>query len=140
MDPTIWAKAHGATTHFPIALTLGSACLDAAAWLLAGRPVAHSLRASGYWTILIGAAGSVVAVASGLLMTRGSVLGHGALRLHHLFVWPAFGLLIALAAWRRLTGDGATRPASAPYLVAVGVAAGLMLIAGYWGGEMMLSR
>ena len=140
MEAALWAKVHGASTHFPLALALGSAAFDAAGCALAGRPVARDLRAAGYWTLLLGALGSLSAVASGLLMTRGEVLGHGALRMHHLFVWPAFALLVALATWR--VGRGGWQPERripAGYLLAVGVDAGLMLAAGYWGGEMLLA-
>ena len=140
MDAALWAKAHGATTHFPFALALCSGALDMAGFALASRPAARDLHAAGYWTMLLGALGSVPAVVSGLLMTKGSVLGHGALRMHHLFVWPAFALLVALATWRMLVGREAARPAFAGYLFAAGVAAGLILAAGYWGGEMMIAR
>src|SRR5438132_3453561 len=97
LDPNLWAKMHGAATHFPFALTLCSGACDATGLALAGRPVVRGLHSAGYWTMLCGAAGSVPAVFSGLLMTRGSLLGHGALRMHHLFVWPAFALVMALA-------------------------------------------
>lgn len=140
MDSTIWAKAHGATTHFPLALALCSGALDAIGFALAGRPIVRDLHAAGYWTMLGGALGSVPAVASGLLMTKGSVLGHGALRMHHLFVWPAFALLVALAMWRVVIGRRTARSAFAGYLIGVSVAAGLMSAAGYWGGEMMIAR
>jgi uncharacterized membrane protein len=140
MDTAYWAKAHGAATHFPFALTLVSGVLDAAGFALAGRPVGRDLHAAGYWTMLLGAIGTVPAVASGLLMTGGSLLGHGALRLHHLFVWPAFALLVALATWRVFIGRRSTRPMFAGYLLAVALAAGLMSAAGYWGGEMMVAR
>jgi uncharacterized membrane protein len=138
MDQTLWAKAHGAATHFPIALVFCSAALDTTAWLLAGRPFVRDLHAAGYWTMLLGAAGSVPAVASGVLMTGGNVLGHGALRLHHLFVWPAFGLLIALATWRALIGRRATPRMFLGYLCGVGVMLALLMAAAYWGGELML--
>jgi hypothetical protein len=140
MDPTIWAKAHGATVHFPLALALGSGAIDAAALALGARPVARDLHVAGYWMMVGGALGSVPAVASGLLMTKGSLLGHGALRLHHLFVWPAFALLVALAIWRVGTGPVAPRRTFAVYLAVVAVAAGLVSAAGYWGGEMMIAR
>ena len=140
MDPAFWAKAHGALTHFPFALTLVSGALDATGFALAGRAVARELHAAGHWAMLLGALGSVPAVASGLLMTKGGVLGHGALRMHHLFVWPAFALIIALATWRALVGRRATRGMLAGYLGGVGVACALMLAAGYWGGEMMIAR
>jgi uncharacterized membrane protein YoaK (UPF0700 family) len=90
--------------------------------------------------MLLGAAGTVPAVASGLMMTKGVMLGHDALRIHHLFAWPAFGLVVGVAAWR-LLGDGSAneRPALS-YLAAVGLAAALVSAAGYWGGEMLLGR
>lgn len=139
MDPTLWAKAHGATVHFPLALALTSGALDAAGFALGTRPSVRDLHAASYWMIVIGAFGSVPAVISGLLMTKGNVLGHGALRMHHLFVWPAFSLLVALATWRVVTGQRISRPALAGYLIVVGVAAALMTGAGYWGGEMMFA-
>ncbi|MDB6114686.1 MAG: putative rane protein [Lacunisphaera sp.] len=140
MDPAIWAQMHGATVHFPLALALGSGAVDATALALGTRPIARDLHAAGYWMMVGGALGSVPAVASGLLMTKGSLLGHGALRMHHLFVWPAFALLVALATWRVCTGRQATRPMLTGYLLAVGVAAALISAAGYWGGEMMIAR
>jgi uncharacterized membrane protein len=57
--------------------------------------------------------------------------------LHHEFVWPAFGLIVALAVWRLLVRDQASRAAFGIYLVVAVVAAVLMLAAGYWGGELI---
>ncbi|PTY06589.1 hypothetical protein DB347_11150 [Opitutaceae bacterium EW11] len=139
MDQTLWSKAHGAATHFPIALVACSAALDTVGWFRAGRPFAGDLHAVGYWTILFGAAGSVPAVISGVLMTKGSVLGHGLLRLHHLFVWPAFGLLIAIATWRALVGRHPARRLLAGYLCGVAAMLTLLIIAAYWGGELLLA-
>ena len=140
MDPAIWAKAHGATTHFPLALALCSVACDAAGLVLARRPLGGELRAAGYWTMILGAIGTLPAVLSGLLMTKGSLLGHDALRLHHLFVWPAFALLMGLGTWRALQGPEVSRRALAGYLVLAVVAAALVSAAGYWGGEMMIAR
>src|SRR5580700_790457 len=122
MDPTIWAKAHGATTHFPMALALCSAAFDAAGFALVRKPIGNDLRAAGYWTMIFGAMGTVPAVLSGLLMTKGRVLGHDALRLHHLFVWPAFALLVALGTWRLVQGRQAPPRALAPYLALAALA------------------
>jgi len=141
MDSNLWAKAHGATTHFPLALALCSAACDAAGFALERKPIGSGLKAAGYWTMILGAVGTVPAVLSGLLMTKGTVLGHDALRLHHLFVWPAFALLVALGTWRALHGRSATpRRVFAGYLMLASVAAGLMTTAAYWGGELILSR
>ena len=140
MNTAFWAKVHGAATHFPIALMLCSGVLDVTGFSIHTQPSAANLRAAGYWTMLLAATGSVPAVASGLLMTNGSLIGHGALRLHHQFVWPAFGLLIGLATWRLLVERCVTRPMFAGYLVGMSLAGGLMAAASYWGGEMMIAR
>jgi uncharacterized membrane protein len=140
MDSNIWARAHGATTHFPFALVLCSAALDGAGFALAGRATVRDLHAGGYWTMLLGAIGTIPAVFSGLLMTRGVVLGQGAMRMHHLFVWPSFALIVGLATWRVVNGRDAPRLIFARYLVGLGFASALVLAAGYWGGEMMIAR
>lgn len=137
MQPGIWAEAHGAIVHFPIAFSLCSLVFDVAAFALRSRPVSHDLHAVGYWTLLTGALGSIGAVISGLFMTRGGLLGHGALRLHHLFVWPAFSLLVGLATWRLITGQRMTQRAFIGYMGTIALTATLMSIAGYWGGAMM---
>jgi len=140
MDPTLWTRAHGATTHFPVALVLSSVAFDGIGFALAGRPIVRHLHAGGYWTMIGGALGSVPAVFSGLVMTKGSVLGHGALRMHHVFVWPAFAMIVALATWRGLVGRRAPRGVFLVYLIGTGVAAGLVSGAGYWGGELLIAR
>ena len=141
MESTLWAKAHGATTHFPLALALCSVACDVVGFALERRPIGRELRAVGYWTMILGTLGTGPAVLSGLLMTKGTLLGHDALRLHHLFVWPAFALLVGLGTWRALQGRTATpRRVFAGYLILAGIAAGLVTAAAYWGGEMMLAR
>jgi uncharacterized membrane protein len=140
MDATIWAKIHGATVHFPIALVLCSWALDATGLLFPGTAVRRGLHAAGYWTLLLGAVGTVPAVASGLVMTKGVMLGHDALRMHHLFAWPAFALIVGIATWRSVAPEFATRRGMGSYLAVAGVAGALVAAAGYWGGEMLLAR
>ncbi len=140
MDNTLWAKLHGASVHFPIALILCSWALDALGLFPAVAAVKRGLHSAGYWTMLLGALGTVPAVVTGMLMTNGVLLGHDALRLHHLFAWPAFGMAVGLATWRALSsGAPGERPPLA-YLAAVGLASALVLGAGYWGGEMILAH
>jgi uncharacterized membrane protein len=139
MDANVWAKMHGAATHFPIALVLCSGAFDLAAVVLRARPVGRDLQAAGYWTILGGAIGSVPAVFSGLAMTKGNVLGHDALRWHHLFVWPSFALVIALATWRAIVGARPHGATFVSYLAILACTIGLLLAAGYWGGELMMA-
>jgi uncharacterized membrane protein len=140
MNSENWAKMHGATVHFPIALILCSGALDALGCFFPVAAIRRGLHAAGYWTMILGAAGTVPAVVSGLVMSRGVMLGHDTLRLHHLFAWPAFALIIGLATWRALASDFTARKAPAGYLVAAGLAAVLVMAAGYYGGEMMLGH
>ena len=140
MSTGFWSDAHGAATHFPIALALISGAFDIGALLIGEKPVGRGLNMAGYWTIVSAAVLSLPAVLSGLLITKGSLLGHGALRLHHLFVWPAFALLIGLATWRVFIGVSGERKCSWAYLSAVVVLIGLISAAGYWGGRMMTAN
>ncbi|HLQ38564.1 MAG TPA: DUF2231 domain-containing protein [Planctomycetota bacterium] len=139
MDPVLWAKVHGAMTHFPIALTSCSFALDGAGLCLGARAGAWGLHAAGACTMVLGALGSAAAVASGLMLTKGDVVGHGALRYHHLFVWPAFGLIVALGTWRLCIRSRATRRMLACYLAVAVAATTMVLAAGFWGGELLLA-
>jgi uncharacterized membrane protein len=140
MNNEIWAKMHGATVHFPIALIMCAGALDTLGFFLPDPAMRRGLHTAGYWMTLLGALGTVPAVVSGLVMSKGLMLGHDAMRFHHLFVWPAFALIVGLATWRALAGDFTTKPAPAGYLATVGLAAILIMGAGYWGGEMMIAR
>ena len=72
-------------------------------------------------------------------MTKGVVLGHDALLFHHLFVWPAFALLVGLGVWRAVVGDKVSFRGFTAYLVLLFLTAGLMGGTGYWGGELILN-
>lgn len=139
MAPAFFAKLHGASTHFPITLVLCSWMLDTIALIFARRPWSRTVQAAGLWAICAAALTMVPTVVTGLLMTRGSVWGHGMLRLHHLFVWPALALVVGLAVWRVQVRHVEGRKAYAAYLVCGCAAAGLISAAGYWGGELLLA-
>ena len=140
INPTLWPRLHGASTHFPVALAMAAALFDGLGSLLPkASPRKAQLHAAGYFTVILGALGTFPAVLSGLFMTKGRVLGHDAELFHHLFVWPAFALLAGLGAWRALTGDQATPRGFAIYLAVLFLTAGLMAGAGYWGGELILN-
>jgi len=140
MDNTFWAKIHGASTHLPLALAGCSWLFDTAGFALARRPAGPQLNVVGYWTMLLAGAGTFPAVTSGLLLTKGEMLDHDLVLFHHLFVWPAFALLVGLATWRAIVGSTTRRRAFSCYLVAGFTAAVLVAGAGYWGGEMLLAN
>ena len=134
MDSGLWARLHGAAIHFPVALSIFATICDTAALCFWSRPPATRLLAAGGYALYFGACGSIPAVISGLVVTRGNLWGHDALRWHHLFVWPAWALLIGLAVWRLLRSGEPTRREHAISLSGVWLMAGLMSGAGHWGG------
>ena len=140
IDPAIWPKLHGASTHFPMALAMAAALFDGLGYVWPkSSPRKVQLQGAGYFTIILGALGTFPAVLSGLFMTKGKVLGHDALLFHHLFVWPAFAGLVGLGVWRAMVNDRASSRSFAAYLVVLFITAGLMAGAGYWGGELILN-
>ena len=123
-----------------MALAMAAALFDGLGFVWPrSSPRKAQLHAAGYFTIILGALGTFPAVLSGLFMTRGQLLGHDALRFHHLFVWPAFACLVGLGVWRALVGDKVSFRGFTAYLVALFLTAGLMGGAGYWGGELILN-
>lgn len=129
---------HGGSTHFPIALVLTSLLLDFAGCVL---PFAHrrrELHAAGFYLIVLAALSSFGAVLSGLVISKWVVMGTGLTAKHHMFVWPSFTLMMALAAWRIVVGMETSRKAFAVYLGAMVMTSALIVMAGYWGGEMVM--
>lgn len=133
-----WADMHGGSTHFPVALMIASVIFDLIGYGLNRQPHSRDLHLTAFYTLLLGALASFLAVLSGLIISRWQVFGGGTLAKHHLFVWPAFALIVGLAVWRLVVRQQASRRAYAVYLAASVVTAALMAAAGYWGGEMLL--
>jgi uncharacterized membrane protein len=136
-EPSIWSNLHGASTHFPIALMLVSAFCDGASLLARDAERRRGFRFAGTVTIVLGALASYAAVLSGLIVSRWQPLGHATLLRHHLFVWPAFGMMTGLAVWRVLAREETSRAPTRISLALMLVAAAVMSGAGYWGGELL---
>ena len=142
MSNDLWAKMHGGATHFPIALVMASTLFDMASLFVRdnpGKTRRAGFQAAGCYTIVLGALGAFGAVGSGLVMSKGQLLGQGNLARHHAFLWPAFGLLVSLAIWRIVVRDHASARAFKIYLAGSMLTAVLMAAAGYWGGELLLN-
>src|SRR2546421_689963 len=102
MNSLFWERAHGGLTHLPIALIFAAAFFDALAFFCRHSPKRGEFKAIGYWLVIVGALGSFGAVFSGLVLSKGTIGGTGAVLRHHYFVWPAFTLIVGLATWRFL--------------------------------------
>lgn len=129
---------HGGSTHFPIVLTLAAlACATATRWMR--TDVRRSdLHRIGLWSLWVAAACSVGAAFSGLILSKWATLGTGTLARHHLFVWPGLSLLIGLAVWRRTAPELGSGRMEITYLFGLAIAAFSILIAAFWGGELLL--
>jgi uncharacterized membrane protein len=137
LPPDIWARLHGASTHFPIAMILGATAIDGLVVVAWGKPLGRSANAAATYCLSLGALGGLLAVVSGLYLTKGELWGDGALRWHHRFVWPAFGLMVAVAVWRLLVGERLGRRGFLVYVMVELILAGLTAAAGYWGAELL---
>jgi len=131
---------HGGSTHFPIALVFMSLLSDLAGYAWPGESRRRELHATGFYLIVAGALSSFGAVLSGLVISKWEIVGTGLTAKHHLFVWPGFALMIAVAVWRVVAGREVSRRAFAVYLLAMALASALMAAAGYWGGEMLIGN
>ena len=134
-----WDKLHGAMTHFPIALLLFSTGCDFVSVMLKKLPFARELRSVSFYALAVAALASLGAVISGIALSKGDLWGRGDFGLHHRFVWPAFGLLVALAVWRLVVREAMSRFGLCLYLCLMLLASGLVAAAGYFGGELLLS-
>ena len=130
---------HGGATHLPIGLVLGAAFFESLAFVFQDSPKQREFKVTAYWLMIVAALGSFGAVFSGLALAKWTFGGTGLVLRHHMFVWPSFGLIVGLGAWRFLVGAETTRRVHALYLGAVLVACALISVAGFFGGEMLVA-
>jgi hypothetical protein len=138
-DQGFWLRLHGGATHFPIVLLFVSVLLDGLALRWPDKTARPGFHSAALFLACVAVIASFGAVMSGLVISRWRTTGTGSLLRHHLFVWPAFALSIALVVWRLLRGDRASVRAFGIYVGGMAVASVLMFAAGYWGGEMALT-
>jgi uncharacterized membrane protein/cytochrome c5 len=140
MNSLFWERAHGGLTHFPIALIFVATLFDLLSLVRDRSSMGRDFKAIGYWLVILAALGAVAAVFSGLGLSKWKVMGTGLMRLHHLFVWPAFALILALMAWRVVARNEFSRRAFTSYLITACCACALIGAAGFVGGEMLLGE
>ena len=130
-----WAEAHAAVNDLPPVLFVASVLFD-----LAGTWTRHeSLKAAGFWTVLLGAVGAVGAVATGLMaedtIDHGESI-HEAMGPHKTWaitVTVLFGVLALWRLWRRGALGGKEWAA---YLVLAAFGAAIVTRVAHLGGNM----
>src|SRR5260221_780392 len=138
-DAGFWDRVHGGSTHLPIALALTSALLDGVGSIVPSGRFGERFRFAGYFTLLLAAFGAVPAVISGLILTKWDAVGSGVTLLHHYFVWPSLGLLIALVVWRSIVRHRSSRIGFSIYLIPILTTAVLISMAGFLEDDIVLN-
>ncbi len=130
------APLHPILVHYTIALTSASLLFD-----FLGR-VLHvpGLAVTGWWTLPLSAAATVLTLATGAASRVRLDIGEGQARSYlrlHMALGPAFfGLLVAMTIWRALLWR-AEREVGWAYLAAMTLTAAVMAVQGYAGGELV---
>jgi uncharacterized membrane protein len=94
-----WPRLHAALNDLPAALLLVAVLFDLAA-AVTRRP---TLRTAGFWTLVAGAAGAVLAVVSGLQAEEHLAHGeavHRVMETHEELALITLGVFAVLALWR----------------------------------------
>lgn len=140
LNSLFWERAHGGLTHFPIALIFAAAFFDTLALLPRRCFKPRQFNAIAYRLMILAGVGAIGAVVSGLGASKWKMGGTGIIFRHHLFVWPAFFLVVGLVVWRVAARNRLSRCASVWYLAITFAACACIGAAGFFGGEMLLGQ
>jgi len=139
MNATVWRQIPGASTHFPIALLLASVVFDFIARRSRDEGLRRGLHAAGFGSAVVGMLGGIGAAIAGLILTCGRVFGADYERTHHFFVWPGLVACVAFVTWRLMRKGRIPERRLGVYFAGMSMSVLLMTVAGYSGGEILLS-
>lgn len=94
-----WPRLHAALNDLPAAVLLVAVIFD----VLSAITKRASLRIAGYWTMLVGAIGGVLAVLAGLQAEEHIAHGeavHAIMETHEKLAFVTLGIFAVLALWR----------------------------------------
>jgi uncharacterized membrane protein len=132
-----WPRLHAALNDLPAALLLVAVLFD-----LAGlrRP---ALRVAGYWTMLAGAVGGVLAVVSGLQAEEHIAHGeavHRVMETHETLGLITLGIFAVVAIWRIVREHRMGGGERGAVLVASLVGTGFLLATAVYGGKLVFDH
>lgn len=127
---------HPILVHYTIALTSSSLMFE-----LLGRLLDNGeLTTTGWWTLAVSVAATVVTLATGFTARRRVDIGEGTarsyLRLHMALGPTFFGMLLGTAVWRGRLWS-VQEPPGWWYLAALAATCAVMAVQGYAGGELV---
>ena len=128
---------HPMAVHFPLALTVTGALALSAARAAPPEPHGATLAVVGTWNLCLGAAGALLALATGLAAVASLELAPPARAAVGLHVkWAIFttAALALLAVWRGAGVDPQSRPSRA-FLVILWAVTAALIVTAYRGGQ-----
>ena len=127
---------HSIIVHFPIALLV---LLTALTIYVVVRPATGMLQTT--WLLLvIGTVGAIAASVSGLIshFPYEETELHSVIETHQFWSFGVTGLFIGITAWRFVSRRrGSDCGASIPFLIVVFIGAGLLVMSGMTGGDLV---
>jgi uncharacterized membrane protein len=134
-----WPRLHAALNDLPAALLLVAVLFDLAG-AVTRRP---SLRTAGFWTLVAGAAGAVLAVVSGLQAEEHIAHGeavHRVMETHEELALITLGVFVVLALWRIVRERRMGSTERAVVLAASLGGVGALLATAVYGGKLVFDH
>ncbi|MBI4541458.1 MAG: DUF2231 domain-containing protein [Gemmatimonadetes bacterium] len=137
-----WPRLHAALNDLPAALLLTAVLFD----LLGAALKRDSLKAAGFWSLIVGVLGTGAAVLAGKLAegateaTEHSAQAHAVLETHETLGFIVLVLFALLAAWR-LVRRGVWGPREQPVALTAGViGVALLVYTAVLGGNLVFDH
>lgn len=134
-----WPRLHAALNDLPAALLLVAVLFDLAAAILTRPP----LRTVGFWALVTGAVGGVLAVISGLQAEEHIAHGeavHRVMETHEELALITLGVFAVLALWRIVRDRRMGNTERMAALVASLGGVGLLLATAVYGGKLVFEH
>jgi len=133
-----WARLHAALNDLPAALLLVAVLFE----LLGAVNRRESLRAAGFWTLLAGVAGALLAVGAGLMAEEAveeSARAHDLMEWHENFAFVVLGVFGVMLLWR-LVRRAMGRTETVAYLAAGLVGVAMLIATSRVGGSLVFDH
>lgn len=133
-----WPRLHAALNDLPAALLLAAIAFE----LLGAMTRRDSLKAAGYWCLMVGVVGTALAAGAGLMAAsriEHSDRAHDLMETHETLSLVVLGIFAVLALWRLVRRVLGPREQTA-YLTAGAIGLGLLIVTSKIGGSLVFDH
>ena len=134
-----WPQLHAALNDLPAALLLAAVLFEIVG-LISRKP---SFRAAGFWTLLLGAGGTVGAVVAGLMAERVAEhddVAHVVMQRHKVLGLVTLAVFVLLTIWRVARRKSENRREQTAWTLAAMAGAGLLIATSNVGGSLIFDH